>query len=82
MGGFYCASFLFGAQSVSSIFAVKKIPHLSDDETVAKMGHPVRYGFRLISELLQERSLFELDLGFFWGDDYGGGYFVLAVEVE
>ncbi len=33
-------------------------------------------------ELLQERSLFGLGFGFFWGDDYGGGYFVLGFEVE
>ncbi len=30
MGGFYCVG----------IFAAAKIAHLSDDETVAKMGHP------------------------------------------
>ncbi len=32
--------------------------------------------------LLQKRSLFGLGFGFFWGDDYGGGYFVLGFEVE
>jgi hypothetical protein len=30
MGAFYCVG----------IFAAAKIAHLSDDETVAKMGHP------------------------------------------
>ena len=33
-------------------------------------------------KLLQKRSLFGLGLGFFWWDDYGGGYLVLGFEVE
>src|ERR1700722_11937918 len=32
--------------------------------------------------LLKEGSFFGLGFGFFWGDYYGGGYFVLGVEVE
>jgi hypothetical protein len=32
--------------------------------------------------LLQERSFFGLGFGFFGGDDYGCGYFVLIFEVE
>jgi hypothetical protein len=32
--------------------------------------------------LLKERTFFGLGFGFFWGDDYGGGYFVLVFEVE
>ena len=30
--------------------------------------------------LLQQRAVFGLDFGVFWGDDYGGGYFVVGVE--
>ena len=30
--------------------------------------------------LLQQGTVFGLDFGVFWGDDYGGGYFVVGVE--
>src|ERR1035437_9775560 len=32
--------------------------------------------------LLQQRAVFGLDFGVLGGDDYGGGYFVVGVEVE
>src|ERR1039457_6680141 len=33
-------------------------------------------------QLLQQRTFFGLGFGVFGGDDYGGGYFVVGVEVE
>ena len=32
--------------------------------------------------LLEKSSVLRLDFGVFRGDDYGGGYFVVGVEVE
>jgi hypothetical protein len=46
-------------------------------------SHPIRIespdGHK---SLLQQRPLFGWGFGFFWGDDYGHGYFVLVFEVE
>jgi hypothetical protein len=56
------------------------------DEIAPKMGTRFLSGSKISDPpfhfLLEEGSFFGLDFGFFGGDDYGGGYFVLGFEVE
>ena len=49
---------------------------------LASDGAPGFCGGSGAVELLEEGTFFGLDFGFFWGDDYCCGYFVLGFEVE
>jgi hypothetical protein len=43
---------------------------------------PTSLTLRRQFELLEQCAVFGLNLRVFGGDDYGGGYFVVGVEVE